>query len=286
MRVGHGLYQYAPEKVEGFQSMFKAGGILGIENLVFTRIVNSGKITTANQKRPPSNSKIATIPTTVANRPAPVDPATQAPPEPREGYPKILPTGQEIQWIDWPNGTEQVSFVSHGRPFPPPLILYILDQMKAEGFNGDGWLRTSIEVNIDGRNIKLTPESITLQQTEGLLFKVYNHGQQARLEIAERRPLAFGDSVVALMNMVDLSDTNEMGRRLARIEEAITALQKVQRLPISIARKAREKADEALQHVNKAQRDTSGARRDTQKDQAPSPPSFTTARALHSQRQI
>ncbi len=225
-KLSHGYYQYDPDKHNSLQNLLSHTGTFGIENLHFVRI-------------PPTPSDRTTM--EHLDLPAP-EPDHWNTPSPFKGYPRHLSTGQEIRREAWDNGTEHLAFISHGRPFSPDLILYLLDQLRAEGLKANEWVRTSIEVNVDGRNITLTPESVTLQETSGIVFKAYNHGQQARYEVADRRKVSLADSLTFLTGMADLADINKVLRQMERMEKDLKALQKQSRMALNIAGQAHEKA--------------------------------------------
>ncbi len=245
-RVSHGNYRYDDDKGNRLQETLMHSGTFGIENLKFVRI-------------PPTPSIRKDLENLFMEAP----PGT---PTPHPGYPRQLHTGQEIRWGVYENRTEEIHFVSRGRPFSPDLLLYLLDELHTQGLNGNEWVRKSIEVNVDGRTVTLTPESVTLQQTAGILYKAYNHGQQARYEIADRRSASLADSLTFLMGMADITDVSKMVRKMDRMEKDIAALQKRTRTAINIASKAHEKVEDI--------RDSSSCAK------PPERPAFTTAARL------
>lgn len=224
VKVGHGLYQYCPEKQNGLKGLLAHFGKVGIENLIY--VMKAGT-PCQDDNWGDSSSEIDTDPTQTL---------------PRPGYPRSLSTGQEIRWEAWSNDTEKISFVSNGNPFSPDLVLYLHEElMKIENFDPALWKRTSIEINIDGNQISLSPESVTLQDTAGLLSKFYNHGMQARFEVADRRPVSLKDSLSFLFDIADHTKGQEALKKSELLEKKVESVDKRANLAYKVASKLRDK---------------------------------------------
>ncbi len=221
-KVCHGRYQYSAEGGK-LRDVLTNSRQIGIENLCFH------KTDSESDTYPPMSSQYQ--PSSSIN-PVTIDPT---PPVSREGYPRKLPSGQKIMWDVWANGSQRVWFVSKGRPFSLDLILYLLEELEKEGLHGEGWVRTSIEANIDSMTVAISPSSVSLQETSGAILKAYNHGCQLRYEIADRRTGSLEDTFSQLVNMFDEGQGRAARREVAKLKQEVTTAMKQSRMALRIA---------------------------------------------------
>jgi len=224
IKIGHGMYQYSAEKNGQLSTLISCSGNIGIENLIY---VTKGarypecqaEITEKNIE---TESKCDKLPIT------------------KPGYPRHLSTGQEIRWERWLNGSERLSFVSHGKSFSVDLILYLHDELIRQGLKEEDWQRVSIEVNKDGRTLKLNPEYMSLQETHGVLLKAYNHGQQARFEVIQRTSVPMKDTLSLFLNLLDDDDGKTALREVRALAAEIKQVRKIARTALDVGTKERD----------------------------------------------
>jgi hypothetical protein len=238
IKIKYGLYQYSSDKGGKLHDLLLRSGKVGFENIVYIR----KPVTIGDTVSHKSLHKTSQFPmeSDASN------PSLKSQPISRKGYPRKLITGQEIRWEYWGNGTEKVSFASNGRLFSLDLLLCLHKKMEEEGLTGEEWKRVSIELSIDGMSVRLEPECVTLQDTVGVLTKVYNHGMQARYEIADRREVPFKDSIEFLLKMQDGMLGREALKKVESLEKKLEANTGDTRLALNLARNAREKVSELL----------------------------------------
>ena len=201
IKTGYGFYQYCADKNGQLSALISHSGSVGIENLVY---VTQG--TRYPLLQPQNTTEISKAGNKCDNLPTA-----------KEGYPRHLQTGQEILWEEWKsNGSERLSFISHGNPFSVDLIIYLHDELKQQGFKVEDWQRVSIEVNKDTETLTLTKECMTFQDTQSVFCKAYLHGKQARFEHANRQEAPMKD---ALSLFLKLSDDRDGKTALKEIRE-------------------------------------------------------------------
>lgn len=225
IKIDYGLYQYSKEKNGQLSTLISHSGRIGIENLTYVTLEARYPEcqTEITEKVIETGSKRDNLPT------------------PKPGYPRHLPTGQEIRWERWENGSERLSFISHGNPFSVDLILYLHDELIRQGFEGERWERVSIEVNKDGRTLSLNPECMTLQDTQGVLLKAYNHGQQARFEVVDRTGASMKDTLSLFLHLSDDGDGKSALRAVEKMGENLKRVEKTARTALNVATRERDK---------------------------------------------
>ena len=175
-RITHGLYRFAPEKESNSLQDLVRSDKWKFENIRFTTSVPLGA-------RGGVVSLSETVPEPAKGT---LSDSSQSVPHPDVPYPWTAPTGHLVTWEDYQNGTQVISISSNGSPpLRPGEALLIIGDLKDQGM-GDSWTCVSIEANIDSRAHIITG-SHSLQLIEGLLLKAYQHGYNARIEIADRR---------------------------------------------------------------------------------------------------
>ncbi|MGA9405025.1 hypothetical protein [Methanoregula sp.] len=225
IRTGYGLYQYSADKNGQLSTLILHSGRVGIENLTYVIL---------EARYPECQTEITE---------KIIEPGSKCDklPSMKPGYPRHLPTGQEIRWEIWDKGSERISFVSHGNPYSIDLMIYLHEEMAIkDGFDGERWKRVSIEVNKDSQTMTLNPECITFKDTYGVLLKSYNHGQQMRNEVADRNPATVKDTLSLFLNYSDNGDGKAALREVRLLRKDLEAVSKDCRLAINIARKIRD----------------------------------------------
>ncbi len=225
IRTGYGLYQYSADKNGQLSTLILHSGRVGIENLTYVIL---------EARYPECQTEITE---------KIIEPGSKCDklPSMKPGYPRHLPTGQEIRWEIWYKGSERISFVSHGNPYSIDLMIYLHEEMAIkDGFDGERWKRVSIEVNKDSQTMTLNPECITFKDTYGVLLKSYNHGQQMRNEVADRNPATVKDTLSLFLNYSDNGDGKAALREVRLLRKDLEAVSKDCRLAINIARKIRD----------------------------------------------
>jgi hypothetical protein len=223
-RVEHGLYQYAPEKERQDLRALMRSGNWKIENLVFVSLGAQGGA--VSPVREPETLTKGTL----------SDP-TQ--PTSRSGYPWTLPTGQIVTWGHYENGTETIRFSAKGSPpFSPDSVLILIDQLRKDGLNTSTWNCTSLELNIDSRQIRFDA-SYSFQLIEGVILKAYQHGyNNARIEIADRRTAPAREIMELFRAIAAGVEGKETAKRVNALEKQIQKIGETSKLALSLARKA------------------------------------------------
>jgi len=224
IKIDYGLYQYSPEKNGRLSTLISRSGRVGIENLTYV---------TLGSRYPECQAEITEKPLETGSK-------RDNHPSMKPGYPRHLSTGQEIRWERWENGSERLSFISHGNPFSVDLILYLHEELVREGFGGDEWKRVSIEVNRDGQTLTLNPECMTLQDTQGVLLKAYNHGKQVRFEAVDRTPATMKDTLSLFLGIVDEGTGKTALREVREQSEILKRIDKTARTALNVATSVRD----------------------------------------------
>jgi len=228
-RLARGMYQYAPEKEQDGLQRLVQSGYWRIENIVLVKTVPSetqsihvspARDTGISEKGIPIDRR---IPINHSNVP----------------YPEKLPTGQAVTWQEYGNGTEIIRISSNGAPpLSPDAVLLIFRDLRRFGLDGS-WKCTSIEINMDSQKLRIDA-SYTYQILEGVLLKVYQHGYNGRIEIADRRKMPIVEVISAIQNMAEATDgkvarteIKDLRARLERCEwetkEAMIASKKAEK---------------------------------------------------------
>jgi len=142
----------------------------------------------------------------------------------REGYPLIMPTGQEVQWFRYPgNGTEMILFLALGHPpFPLELIFHLIERLKGEGL-GDDWEQVSQEWDFDSRKYSV-PDPVKFQVAEQQLLKFYQHGNMARLEGVDHRCISISDALLCLNEVYERGQGKTALTKVVRVEKDVKDL--------------------------------------------------------------
>jgi hypothetical protein len=226
--VGHGLYRYALEKEGGSFTNYIGSISPKFENLVFTKTVRLEA-----RSIPVSDVRVPEI---LPNR----TPPDARIPTPRAGFPYTLPTGQQVSWELYANGTEIVRISANGKPpLSADSVLLVLSMLKKFGLNGDTWICTSMEMNIDSRKHRIDA-SYSLQIIDGLITKAYQHGYNARLELADRRSVPAREVWDLFHAVAGRIDGTEALRKAEALDARVKKNETDTHLALNIARKVLE----------------------------------------------
>ena len=229
IRTGYGVYQYSADKKGQLSTLILHSGRVGIENLIYVTL----------------EARYPECQTEITEKMIETDSKCDKLPSMKPGYPRPLPTGQEIRWETWDNGSQRISFISHGNPFSFDLMIYLHEEMaQIEGFDWELWKRVSIEVNKDSQTLTLNPECVTFKETYGVLLKSYNHGQQMRNEIADRTPATMKDTLSFFLNHSDNRDGKTALREVRLLRKDLESISKDTQLALNIARKVRDQGSQ------------------------------------------
>jgi hypothetical protein len=259
--VRHGLYQYSPEKEhENLQALVRVGP-WKFENLTFVSFGAQGSAVSLSGIAPKQPK--GTLP--ITNQPVC-----------RPGFPYLVPTGQEITWECHDNGTQVIRFAANGAPpFSPDSILILIDQLRKQGFEADRWECVSMEVNVDSRKIRIDA-SYSFKLIEGVILKAYQHGYNARVEIADRRKVSAREVLELFQAVAGGVEGKETLSKVTALEKQVQRLEKTTNLALSIATKALDKTGKtAALAVGNVKR--------TSSKKAHEPTSFITAAQLKDQ---
>ena len=224
-RSHRGFYRYCEDKAPPILDEITQSGRVGIENLTLCK-KPSGTCPlgdTGPKGTPDPKGERDTEGTKGQGDIERDTKGTRDPPAPRPGYPFVLPTGQEVQWWVYPNGTEMIIFVANGRPaFPIETILLLIERLKGEGLNGE-WERVSLEWNIDSKRFTVA-EPVSFQVTEKELLKFYQHGFMARLEGVDRRLISFEDTLLCLVEVYERGHGRTALKEVTRMKKEVKEL--------------------------------------------------------------
>lgn len=269
-KVSHGFYKFDPAKEQGNLMDFARSGEWKIENITLVRMGVWG--TSGQAPQPISDDPKRTSETAQSGQETGTirtTPDTNIP-SPKPGYPMSLFNGQELFRGVYANGTEEIRISANGAPpISIDLIQQILDNFKYGGLNFDEWQCIRIEVNKDSYTRRLEG-TFTMRVLEGLLIKAYNHGDAARVELANRLPIPMRE-VTELFNYLQGGiEGKEALKKADALEARVKQNEKDTRLALNIARQVRD---------SKQQCNCTGK---APKKQKP-PATFTTAAALSKQ---
>jgi len=231
-KIGRGIYQYDPSKEGGSFTDFISSTSPKIENLVFTKSVPLGVYPT-----PVSLSGGPKL----CQKGTPSDPCV---PAPHTGYPKTTPTGQQIAWEDYKNGTQVIRISADGAPpINPDTALLLMEDLKKSGMD-DTWTCTSVELNVDSRKHRMD-SSYSLQLIEGVLLKAYQHGYTTRVELADRRSTPAREIWDLFIRMAGRVDGKEALRRVTALEARVVQNEKNTRTLYNVVDRERDLRIEA-----------------------------------------
>lgn len=220
-RNEHGIYQYAPEKEQDNLQALTRSGNWKIENLAFVPLMVYP--TPVSPIREPETMQKGTPPDTRV-------------PTPKAGYPITLPTGQQIAWELYENGNQMIRISANGAPpLSPDTVLLIIQQLGID----DSWKCTSLELNLDSRKHRID-SSYSLQVIEGLLLKAYQHGYNARVEVADRRKVPVREVMDLFHAIAGGIDGKEVLAKVRQMEERVTRCEKSARLALNVATSVRD----------------------------------------------
>jgi hypothetical protein len=134
------------------------------------------------------------------------------------------PTGHLVLWEYYPTtGTQVISISANGSP---PLssgeALLIISKIRESGGLDDSWNCTSIETNIDSRNLRIDG-SYSMQLIENVLVKIYQHGyNNARIEIADKRTVPLREIMNLFQSLANNFDGQGIIREVKNIDERVT----------------------------------------------------------------
>ena len=225
-RTKRGFFQYSDDNKEPVLDQFIKSARPGIENFLII------KCAPACVRTPPTPSQTDTMhntgldtkrtpPLLYSTDTADTKTDTKRTPIPKKGYPILLPSGQRVEWHQYPSSDqEMIHFIADGQgPFPLELILYLIGQLKKDGLDNT-WTVVSVEWNFDSRRFSV-PDPMQLQVAEGLLMKFYQHGALARLEIADRRPIPSSDIFLTILEAVDRGAGTTALRKAGTLEKMV-----------------------------------------------------------------
>lgn len=221
-RIERGMYQYDPAKEHKSLMALGQSGNWKTENLTFvtkeaypSTVLLSGTVPEASKVTKP-NSRL---------------------PTPHANYPWTLPTGHLVTWDDYENGTQVIRISANGAPpLSPDTVLLILSRLRDFGMD-DNWNCVSLELNVDSRKLRIDA-SYSLQLIEGVLLKTYQHGYNARLEIADRRNVPVRE-VMELFHVISVGlGGNEALREVKTLNTRIQRIEKMLSYKVNIAPKS------------------------------------------------
>jgi hypothetical protein len=155
---------------------------------------------------------------------------------PLPGFPWNLPSGQQVHWSIYYNGTQEIRLSANKKaPFSPDHALTLLQILEQKGFGGPEWECTSMEVNVEGRNWTI-PGSFNVKLIQGLLIKVYQHGPSVRIELADRRSCTTKEALTVIHAVANGFDGAEALNLVKEIEPRIRRCEK--RLGLSLFKRA------------------------------------------------
>ncbi len=205
-RVAHGIYQYDPGKEDHSLQALVLAGDWKIENLVFVSLGRQG-----------GSKPLSDISESPCNSGRGI---------PLPGYPFTLPTGQQLTWEEYGNGTQIIRISAQGAPpLSVDLIIYIIDDFRRKGLDLDTWDCTSIEINKDSRKLRVD-SSYSLRIIEGVLLKIYQHGYNTRIEIANRRKVSMREIADLLSTFKESLDQRIALKEIADLKNRVNRIEK------------------------------------------------------------
>jgi len=223
IRLDHGIYKYNSFREDPSLITLIKYGYWRVENLRF--------VTKRARGDPVSQSEV-TENTLEENKSLS---------KPLPGFPWDLPTGQQVHWNKYHNGTQEIRLSSNKRaPFSPDHVLTLLQILEKDGFGGPEWKCISIEVNVEGRGWTV-PGYFDVKIIRQLLLKVYQHGPSLRIEIADRRECSTKEVMSFLHSFVNGFDAAESLMSVKTFENRLVGCEGAAKLALTIARNTRDK---------------------------------------------
>jgi hypothetical protein len=247
-RIAPGLFQYDPTKEQGNLHSVLRSGNWKFENLV---LVTKGTRYSVLSRSEPATEPGKNQECDTENMPIPT-PGPDCVPDP--DWPGMdLPTGQQIRWWDYPNGTEIICISAHGAPpISPDYLLYIVGSiLKDHGFDPAKWDLVSVEYLIDSEKIRYEGNH-TYQLFEKEVFKGYNHGYHGRFERASRRITPAAEFIENCRILASGTLNSQAIREVRSLKKDVDELGKIARTTFNMVCRERDKRIEAKQSTKKA----------------------------------
>ena len=246
-RIAPGLYQYDPTKEQGNLHSVLRSGNWKFENVVLvtkgTRwgVLSRSEPSTEPEKNHECDKQNTLIPT----------PGPDCVPHPK--WPGMdLPTGQQIRWWNYPNGTEMICISANGAPpIDPGYLMFITENiLRDHGFDPAKWDVSCVEYLIDSEKIRYEGNH-TYQIFEREVFKGYNHGYYGRFEKADRRITPAAEFVDTCRILASGTLNTQVIREVHSLRKEIEELGKIARTAYSIADRERDIRIEAKRSTRK-----------------------------------
>lgn len=214
MRLDRGLYKYDP--LQGDRS--------------FEGKVRSGKWKFENMRFDKTCHHATTYPLVTSNQKDRQTSHTS-----KDGYPITLPTGQKLQWINYTNGSETIWISANGAPpLNPDAVLTVITLLERDGMNPDEWICSSTEYNIDNIEFSI-PGEYTVQTCKNIYYKIYQHDNTARVEVADRSKVHAKDVIEVLTTLAASADRVNASRRIDEVERHLQVTDKTARAAYQLA---------------------------------------------------
>lgn len=235
-KTRRGYYQYSLEEKIPLIDQFTRSSRFGIENWILKKELTSLNTTHVLRGYTPSQSDTDLTPQSDTNRTpkknaqvaksdtSDTQSDTNRTPIMKEGYPLVMPTGQEVQWFRYPgNGTEMILFLALGHPpFPLELVLHLIEALKKEGLD-ESWEQVSQEWDFDSRKYSVL-DPVKFQVAEQQLLKFYQHGNMARLEGVDHRCISISDALLCLNEVYERGQGRTALKKVVKAEKDIRDL--------------------------------------------------------------
>jgi hypothetical protein len=105
-------------------------------------------------------------------------------------------------------------------------ILTIIHYLEKDGMNPDEWVCDSTEYNVDDTRYSFPCGQVTVQAFTGIYLKAYQHGEAARVELADRRTLPVKDMISAVTTISESVDRARANRVVDDLEARMTRLER------------------------------------------------------------
>jgi len=240
-RIVKGFYQYDPLCEEGNLKDLARSGDWKIENASFVRLGLRSIIGQPEKTVPVDSNQIPKQDKIGQKQDNDKTEQDTSVPKPLPGYPRYLPTGQEIfRGTLTTNGPETILISAKGKPsISLDLALHLIDSFQLKD---DEWQCTRIEVNKNS-SLRRFEGSFTLTVLGALLIKAYQHypGDAARLEIANRKTISMRE-VTDLFNYLDAGiTTTALTRQVEAMKKEVISLKKDMRYAVNTIAKLQDR---------------------------------------------
>jgi hypothetical protein len=212
-RIAPGMYQYDPLKKEDSLQVLFLSDEWKFENIRFTKSVSMGaQGGVLSLTEPVLETEMGTL-----------SDSSQSVTHLNVPYPWKTPTGHLVTWEDYrTTGTQVISLCANGSPpLSPGEVLLIISKIRESGGLDNSWNCTSIEANIDSRYYRIDG-SYSMQLIEGVLIKMYQHGDNARIEIADRRTVPLREIMNLFHSLANTFDGQGIIQQVKGIDERVT----------------------------------------------------------------